>query len=58
MGKIGSAIFILVFGAALIYALLDGNKTGIITTGVTFILVCISQVFNLIPRLRKWNMRK
>lgn len=58
MSKTGSVILIVLFGALFLYALWDGNKTGIITTGLIWLLVCLMQAFVLVPRLRRWNQPK
>lgn len=57
LSKILSVLLILAFGTLFVGALISENKTGIISTGIVFIVVCISQSFELIPRLRKWNTR-
>jgi len=56
--KSGAIVLILVFGAFFIYALIDGNRAGIIATGVVWLLRCFMQAFVFVPRLRRWNQRK
>ncbi len=55
MSKMLSVVLIFLFGGFFIYALFDGNKTGIITTGLVFITVIFVQLFNLVPRIKRWN---
>ena len=57
MEKIGAITLILIFGALFVYALVDGNRTGILTTAIVFLSVLFTQVFVLVPRLRRWNQR-
>lgn len=55
--KIASIMFILGSGGFVIYALIDGNLTGILTTTTLFLLVLLIQAFVLVPRFRRWNRR-
>ena len=52
---LGFLILILVFSTLFVYALISGNRTGIITTGLVLLIVCFTEAFELIPRLRRWN---
>lgn len=53
--KIGLIALILIFGALFAIALIDGNSTGIMSTGLVFAAFCAYSAFELVPALRRWN---